>query len=185
METKIHRNGKSIARSVFSAQQTFKASGEFIPAAMKSIREAFEEKGYRFNVKSESYGRTIVEVQRGCVLHQALGLRNGLEITFTRNGDETDVEVRDCLVENQLVGPALLFYYVPKLRIPIAVTESIGLLMQVNLPEKAMEVIRAAYEDITGKQPVYCPFCGARVTSEDGVCGSCGRNIIADVTPIR
>ena len=171
--------------SIFSAQQTFKASGEFIAAAMKSIREAFSEKGYRFNVKSESYGRTIIEVQRGCVLHQALGLRNGLEITFTRNGNETDVEVRDCLVENQLVGPALLFYYVPKLRIPIAITEGIGLLMQVNLPEKAMELIRAAYEDVTGMQPVYCPFCGARVTSEDGVCSNCGRSIIADVAPIR
>lgn len=170
---------------IFSSQKTFKASGEFIPAAMKSIREAFSEKGFKFNVKSESYGRTIVEVQRGCVLHQALGLRNGLEITFTRNGDETDVMVRDCLVENQLVGPALIFYYVPKLRIPIAVTESIGLLMQINLPEKAMEAIQAAYDDVTGKQPVYCPYCGSRVTSEDGVCGNCGRSIIADVEPAR
>ena len=37
---------------IFSSQKTFKASGEFIPAAMKNIREAFSEKGYRFNVKS-------------------------------------------------------------------------------------------------------------------------------------
>ncbi len=168
---------------IFTAKQTFNASGEFIPMSMKHIQKAFEDKGYKYKVKSEGYGRTVIEVQRGCFLHQAFGLRNGLEITFTRNGEQTEVEVRDCLIENQVVGPALLFYYVPKLRIPIAVTEGVGLILQATLPQKAMDAITEAYEECTGESPVYCPYCGARVTREDGVCDSCGKSIVAEVVP--
>lgn len=153
--------------------------------AMKHIREAFEDKGYKYRVKAEGCDRTVIEIQRGCILHQAFGLRNGLEITFSRNGKQTDVEVRSCLLENQVAGPAVLFYYVPKLRIPIAVTESVGLAMQADLPRKAMEAITEAYQDCTGNHHVYCPYCGARATREDGVCGNCGRSIIADVASAK
>lgn len=170
---------------IFTAKQTFNASGEFIPMAMKHIEKTFNEKGYKFRVKSESLRRTVIEIQRGCILHQAFGLRNGLEITFTRNGEKTDVEVRDCLIENQVVGPALLFYYVPKLRIPIAVTESIGLILQANLPQKAMVAITEAYQECTGEQPVFCPYCGARITRGDGVCSCCGKSFFAEVIPVK
>lgn len=166
---------------LFTAKETFSASGEFIPMAMRNIREAFSEKGYKYNVKSETCNRTIIEVQRGSIVHQAFGLRNGLEITFTRKGEQTEVEVRDCLIENQVVGPAILFRYVPKLRIPVAVTEGVGLCMQATLPRKAMDAIAEAYEECTGERPAFCPFCGARVSRNDHVCGSCGKRILEEV----
>lgn len=158
----------------FTSSQTFNASGEFIPTAMKMLKEHFEEKGFKYRVKSESYGRTIIEIQRGNFLHQALGLRHGMEITFTRDGEDTDVEIRDCLIENQLIGPSLIFYYLPKMRIPIAITDSIGLALQVNLPEKAMAVVDEAYHECTGASREFCPHCGTQMGTDETRCSECG-----------
>lgn len=170
---------------IFTASQTFNASGEFIPMAMKQIHDTFSAIGYKYKVKSESYGRTIIEIQRGTVLHQAVGLRNGLEITFTRYDEQTEVEVRDCLIENQVVGPAILFHYVRKLRIPIMATESIGLVMQANLTKKAMETIQLAYEEYQGEKAIFCPYCGERISREERVCSHCGKTIITEIEPSR
>ena len=167
--------------ALFHSTRAFDATDEFIPAALKSLQDQFEAKGFRFRVKSESLHRTVVEVQRGGLLHQAVGLRNGLEITFTRREGSTVVEVRDCLIENQLIGPAIIFRYLPQLRIPVAITDGIGLIMQANLPSQAMDAIEGAYAMQTGEHRVYCPYCGAPISREDGVCDACGKSIAAEV----
>lgn len=159
---------------IFSAKQTFNASGEFVPEAMRKLKENFEERGFEYEVMSESLTKTVIQFQRGCIVHQALGLRNGIEITFTKDGENTDVEVRDCLIENQLIGPGLIFYYFPKLRIPIAVTDAIGLALQINLPQKAMNIIDEAYHECTGASRAYCPHCGNKMAAGDTACGACG-----------
>ena len=159
---------------LFSTSQIFNASGEFIPTATRMLKEHFESIGFKYRVKSESFDRTVIEIQKGNFVHQALGLRHGLEVTFTRDGKDTYVEIRDCLIENQLIGPSLIFYYVPKLRIPIAITDSIGLALQINLPDKAMEIIDEAYHECTGASREFCPHCGTQMHDGEKRCGECG-----------
>lgn len=170
------------AACIFKSSRSFDATDEFIPSALRSLKEHFESNGFQFRVKSESLHKTVVEVQKGNILHQALGLRNGLEITFIRHDESTDVDIRNCLIENHLIGPALIFHYVPQLRIPIMISDGIGLFMQTNLPEQAMDAIEEAYAELTGNHRVFCPYCGKPITREDGVCDACGKSAAAEVS---
>lgn len=168
---------------LFNSSRTFTVQETFIPYAMNRIKESFEEKGYKFNVKSQSYNRTIVEIQRGNVLHQVVGLRHGLEIVFTRNGKDIDIEARACLLENHVAGPAILALAIPKIRIPLAVTDGIGLLFEIGLDEEVLSIVYEAFEAFTGKAPVFCTHCGAQIHREDGVCDECGYNVYSEVPP--
>jgi len=169
---------------LFNTTRSFTVSESFIPYAMNRIRETFEEKGYRFNIKSESYDRTIVEIQRGNVLLQIAGLRRGLEIVFTKNRKDIDVEARACLLENHLAGPAIIALAIPKIRIPLAVTDGIGLIFEIGLDEEAISVIDEAYEAFTGKAPIFCTHCGAQIHREDGVCEECGFSAFSETAAV-
>lgn len=169
------------AARFFNSSRSFDSTDEFIPSALKSLKECFESNGFKFRVKSQSLHKTVVEVQKGNILHQALGLRNGLEITFTRHDDSTDVEVKNCLIENHLIGPALVYQYIPQLRIPILLSDGLGLIMQTRLPELAMAAIEEAYAQLTGNHRVFCPYCGNPITCEDGVCDACGKSVTTEV----
>lgn len=151
---------------LYNSNKSFSASQDFVRFAMKKLRESFGERGFKFNVKSESLERTVVEVQRGNIIHQALGLRNGLEITFTKTDETVDVEACACLLENQIAGPALIFYLIPQARIPIAISESAGLILQLGLDEEAIDVVEEAFEEFSGIAPEYCTQCGQRIYGE-------------------
>ena len=148
---------------LYNSSRTFTASQDFVPFAIRKIKDAFGQRHFKLNVKSESLDRTVIEVQRGGIIQQAIGMRAGLEITFTREGDEIEVEARACLIENQLVGPAIIFYAIPKARIPVAIIDGLSLLYHLGLDEDALDVVSEAFAEFSGIAPEYCPHCGQRV----------------------
>lgn len=162
---------------LFSAKQTFQASDEFVPIALRAIKKHFKRKGFNYTVRRDSYNVTSVEIQRGRLYEQALGMKKGTVIIFTRNGSSTAVEVRDCIIKNQLAGPAVLLYCLPQLRLPIAITEAFGMGMQANLPAEVMEVISEVYRRHVSNHTAFCPFCGTEMDKNERICHACGRSI--------
>lgn len=162
---------------LFSAKETFRAPDEFVPMAMRAIKEHFKEKGFTYKVRTESYSRTIVQIQQGGMLLQAAGLRRGAVIIFMRHDGQTDVEVRECVIRNQVVGPAIISHYVPKLRTAMLVTAAFGLAKQANLSKEIMGVVVHAYRKCSGSSGTFCPFCGATMSAGECVCPSCGNTV--------
>lgn len=166
---------------LLSAKLTFMATDEFIPKAIRAVKAHFEGKGFTYKTRRESFNVTSFEIQRGNILDQTLGLKSGAVVIFTRHGGSTDVEVRGCVLRNQVAGPALLLRFVPHLRVPLAITGAFGIAMQAKLPAEVMDVVRQAYARHAGEPVMYCPYCGAEMPGTDAECRCCGRTACTGV----
>ena len=168
---------------LFSTSRTFTCSEPFISFAIDRIRKSFEGCGYRFSVKSQSLDRTVVEIQRGNVLHQVVGLRHGVEIIFTKSQEGVSVETKACLLENHIAGPAIIAMAIPELRVPLAITDGLGLVLDFGLDEEAMGVIEDAYAEFSGDPVVFCTHCGAPIHNANDICDKCGHSSVSEVLP--
>lgn len=159
---------------LFSTTNIYRVQESFVPYAMNRIRDTFEEKGFTFNVKSETYRNTIVDIQRGGLLHQVVGMRHGLEVIFTRGNGTIKVEAKATLLENHIAGPAVIAVVCPSLRIPLLVSDGMGLIMDFGLDSDVMDVIDEAYATFTGERVRYCTHCGAAMHGDETTCSACG-----------
>lgn len=162
---------------LFSAKKTFEATDEFVPIAIKAVKAHFKDKGFTYKKRSESFISTSFEIQSGKIFKQMLGMKKGAVVIFTRHDGCTDVEIRDCIIKNQLAGPALLLNFVPSLRVPALITGAFGMGMQASLTEEVMDVIKDAYRKFSTHKTSFCPYCGAKMAAEEHTCSSCGRRL--------
>lgn len=155
----------------FTSSKTFIAGQEFIPHACRKIKEVFEADGFEYAVKSESYDKTVITVTKGNLVKQVVGLKQGLEISFSHSGGEILAEAKGTVIKDQAIASAisLIVYW------PVAVAQIIGLIGQSKLDEKAIEVVEGAYSEFNNSEkPVFCTHCGHQVNGVNGKCPNCG-----------
>lgn len=157
--------------STFTTSKTFKVSPSFIPYAVNALKDVFEAKGFDFEKKPGTANKTIIEVTKGNLVKQVVGLKQGLEITFEQDGCDIIVTAKGIVVKNQLVATTLtlLAWWV------IIIPQIIGLIKQSKLDKEAIAVIENAYASYESESPTFCTHCGAKVSAGTTICPHCGR----------
>ena len=159
--------------STFNSAKRFKATSSFIPYASKKVMSAFAADGFDCMTKPGAPGKTIIEVTKGNLVRQAVGLKQGLEISFRHDGDYIDVEAKGTVVKNQLVASAITLF----VTWPVLIPQIIGLIKQSHLDEKAIALVEAAWTDFNIEQPVFCTHCGEKIIGGRTVCSHCGKTL--------
>lgn len=157
--------------STFTTSATFKASPSFTPYAINALKCDYEAKGFDFEKKPGTASKTIVEVTKGNLVKQVIGLKQGLEITFEQDGSNINVTAKGIVVKNQLVATTLtlLAWWV------FIIPQIVGLIKQSKLDKEAINVIENAYASYEREKPTFCTHCGVKVTSGTTICPHCGR----------
>jgi len=157
----------------FSTSKHYTAGKEFIPLACRGIKKNFESNGFEYSVKSESYNKTIVAVTKGNLVKQAVGLKQGLEISFSHSDGSVLVEAKGTVLKDQAIASAITLLYTPVVLIP----QIIGMINQAKLDEKALDVVDGIYRDFSSEKPVFCTHCGHQVKEVNGRCPNCGNTL--------
>lgn len=139
----------------FESSTIINAPQEFIPVACRKIRSAFEAEGFEYSIKTESFNKTVVLITKGNLVKQAVGLKQGLEITFVPGNGSISVAVAW----------------------PVLIAQIIGLINQSKLDERVIETVKLALAEYNEVKPVFCTNCGKQVKSTDGLCPECGNRI--------
>lgn len=157
--------------STFTTSVTFKVSPSFIPYAVNALKCDFEAKGFDFEKKTGTASKTIIEVTKGNLVKQVVGLKQGLEITFEQDGSNVNVAAKGIVVKNQLVATSLTLLASWVFIIP----QIIGLIKQSKLDKEAITIIENAHASFESESPTFCTHCGGKVTSGTIICPHCGR----------
>ena len=156
--------------SAFTNNKSYTAGSSFIPYAVERIRSTFESEGFEFSRKSDTFNRTVVAVTKGNLFKQAVGLKQGLEISFSNEGGRIDVEVRGTVLKDQLLASGIVLF----VTWPVIIPQIIGMIRTSGLCERAVALVDAAYSDFCTERPSFCTHCGGRLTGNPGVCPHCG-----------
>lgn len=167
------RNKKTTVMSTFTSCKSYDASATFIPFATTRIREFFSADGFEINQKAGACNKTVLEVTKSNLFKSAVGLKQGLEITFENEGGRIAVEVRGTVLKNQLVATTLSFF----LFWPVIIPQIIGMIKQSGLDDKAIGVIDEAYDTFSSDHPTYCTNCGRRITGNPSHCPHCNASL--------
>lgn len=154
----------------FETLTTIVAPHEFIPIACRSIKEIFEAEGFDYSVKSELFNKTVIVVSKGNLVKQIVGLKQGLEISFTTSADSIVVKAEPTLFKDQAIATALSLF----VTWPVLIPQIIGLIKQAKLDEKAINIVMQTLSAYNESRPVFCPICGKKIVSVDGKCPNCG-----------
>lgn len=159
--------------STFCTSKRYEVSSTFIPYAIERIRETFSAEGFDINQKGESINKTVLEVTKGNLVKKAIGLKQGLEITFETNGRYIDVEAKGTVLKDQAIASTITLL----LAWPVMIPQIIGLINQAGLDDKAIGIIDTAYATFTNEQLTFCTHCGGRVTGNPTSCPHCGAQL--------
>jgi len=154
----------------FSTSKYYTAGQELIPLACREIKKTFESEGFDYSVKSESYNQTVVIVSKGNLVKQAVGLKQGLEITFAHSDGTVSVEAKGTVLKDQAIASAITLL----VAWPVLIPQIIGLINQSKLDEKVIVAVDTAHQECCKKKKVFCTHCGHEVTGVDGRCPNCG-----------
>ena len=152
----------------FTSSKMYTAGQELIPIACREIKKSFEADGFEYAVKSESYNKTVVTVTKGNLFKQAVGLKQGLEISFTSSNGSVSVEAKGTVLKDQAIASAITLL----VAWPVLIPQIIGMINQSKLDEKVLEAVDKAYNECRTATKVFCPNCGHEVVN--GVCPNCG-----------
>jgi hypothetical protein len=156
--------------SAFTSNKSYAAGATFIPYAVERIRNAFVSEGFEFSRKSDSYSRTVIQVTKGNLFVKAVGLKQGLEISFTNEDGRITVEARGTVLKDQFAASMLTLL----VAWPVVIPQIIGMVRQSGLDDRAIGIADAAYADYCAEKPSFCPHCGAKVSGNPGRCPHCG-----------
>lgn len=154
----------------FSTSKLYTAGQELIPLACREIKKSFESEGFEYSVKSESYNQTVVIVTKGNLVKQAVGLKQGLEISFSYSDGTVSVEAKGTVLKDQAIASAITLL----VTWPVLIPQIIGMINQSKLDEKVIEAVDKAYKECVMEKKVFCTHCGQEVTGVDGRCPNCG-----------
>lgn len=157
--------------STFTTTRNFEATPAFIPFAIERIRENLSGEGFEFQKKEGAFGKTVIEVTKGNLVKQIVGLRQGLEISFRPEGNRIDVTAKGIVLKNQVIAGALSYFVFW----PVLISQVIGLIKQSRLDDRTMEIIADAHRNFVRQRPSFCPHCGSRVLGEAVHCPTCGK----------
>lgn len=158
------------AMSTFDSSKRYEVSFSFIPSAVNAIKTVFEAEGFEFEKKTGTLSKTVVEVTKGDLVRQAIGLKQGLQITLEHDGQYVNVEAKGIVVKNQLIASAIALF----VTWPVLIPQIIGLINQSKLDEKAIAVIDSAFASYNTDNGEFCTCCGARVSNGETHCPHCG-----------
>lgn len=156
--------------SSFSTSKRYKATATFIPYAIDRIRESFSADGFEVNQRAGSYNQAILEVTKGDLFKKAVGLKQGLEITFETDGDFVNVDAKGTVLKDQAIASTLTLL----VAWPVLIPQIIGLIKQAGLDDKAIGIIDTAHAHFENEQPTFCTHCGGRITDNPTTCPHCG-----------
>lgn len=157
----------------FESSTIINAPQEFIPVACRKIRSAFEAEGFEYSIKTESFNKTVVLITKGNLVKQAVGLKQGLEITFVPGNGSISVAAKGTVIKDQAIATALSMLVAR----PVLIAQIIGLINQSKLDERVIETVKLALAEYNEVKPVFCTHCGKQVKSTDGLCPECGNRI--------
>lgn len=157
----------------FESSTIINAPQEFIPVACRKIRSAFEAEGFEYSIKTESFNKTVVLITKGNLVKQAVGLKQGLEITFVPGNGSISVAAKGTVIKDQAIATALSML----VAWPVLIAQIIGLINQSKLDERVIETVKLALAEYNEVKPVFCTHCGKQVKSTDGLCPECGNRI--------
>ncbi len=159
--------------SAFTSTKYYEVSYSFIPQAIEAIKGAFEADGFDFEKQPGTYNKSIVTVTKGNLVKQAVGLKQGLEISFESNGDRVYVEAKGVVIKNQMIASVITLF----ITWPVLIPQIIGLIKQAKLDERAIDIIDSAYDSYTRESPVFCTHCGGRITGAATRCPHCDASL--------
>lgn len=159
--------------STFSTSESYVASSTFIPYAIERLRESFSAEGFEVNEKDGTCNKTVLEVTKGNLVKKIVGLKQGLEISFEKEGDQINVEAKETVIKDQLIASSLTLF----VTWPILIPQIIGLINQAGLDDKAIEIIDSAYTQFTDEKPTFCTHCGGRIAGNHLTCPHCGAQL--------
>lgn len=158
----------------FTSTKSFKANPEFIPFVTRKIKEDFESKGFEFVTTSASMNRTVFKVVKSNLVRNITGLKQGLEVTINRNGENIDIEAKGTVVRDQALASVISLL----VTWPVLITQVIGLINQSKLDTRVITVADTAYlEYKASESKEFCPHCGSLVEKGSSFCNHCG-NVI-------
>lgn len=163
-------NKNTEAMSTFNSFKRYEVSSSFILNAVNAIKTVFEAEGFEFEEKSGTLSKTVIEVTKGDLVKQAIGLKQGLQITFEYDGQYVNVEAKGIVVKNQLIASAITLF----VTWPVLIPQIIGLINQSKLDEKAIAVIDSAYSSYNTESGVFCTHFGVRIPRGETRCPHCG-----------
>ena len=156
--------------STFVSTMSINAPQEFIPFACAKVKHSFESEGFDYQVKSESFNKTIITVTKGNLIKQAVGLKQGLEVSFTHDNGRIDIEAKGTVLKDQAIASALTLF----VAWPVFIPQIIGMVKQSKLDERVIDTVVSAHSEFNASKPVFCTHCGKQVTTTSGVCPHCG-----------
>ena len=169
----VKNQNKESIMSTFSTSKSYKASSTFVPYAIECISDSFTSEGFEVSKKSISFNKSVIEVTKGNLVKKAIGLKQGLEISFESNGDSVLVEARGTVLKDQLIASSITLF----VTWPVLIPQIIGLIKQSALDDKAIGVVDTAYANYTNQNPSYCTHCGGRISGPQPICPHCGTSL--------
>lgn len=157
----------------FESSTIINAPQEFIPVACRKIRSAFEAEGFEYSIKTESFNKTVVLITKGNLVMQAVGLKQGLEITFIPGNGNISVAAKGTVIKDQAIATVVSMLVAR----PVLIAQIVGLINQSKLDERVIETVKLALAEYNEVKPVFCTHCGKQVKSTDGLCPECGNRI--------
>lgn len=157
----------------FESSTIINAPQEFIPVACRKIRSVFEAEGFEFTIKTESFNKTVVLITKGNLVKQAVGLKQGLEITFVPENGNISVTAKGTVIKDQAIATVVSML----VAWPVLVAQIIGLINQSKLDERVIETIHSALVEYNEAKPIFCTHCGKQIRSTDGICPECGNRL--------
>lgn len=157
----------------FESSTIINAPQEFIPIACRKIRSAFEAEGFEYSIKTESFNKTVVLITKGNLVMQAVGLKQGLEITFIPGNGNISVAAKGTVIKDQAIATVVSMLVAR----PVLIAQIVGLINQSKLDERVIETVKLALAEYNEVKPVFCTHCGKQVKSTDGLCPECGNRI--------
>lgn len=157
----------------FESSTIINAPQEFIPVACRKIRTIFEAEGFEYSIKTESFNKTVVLITKGNLVKQAVGLKQGLEISFVPENGKISIAAKGTVIKDQAIATALSLLVVW----PVLIAQIVGLINQSKLDERVIETVNSALIEYNEVKPVFCTHCGKQVKSTGGICPECGCRI--------
>ena len=157
----------------FNSSTIISAPQEFIPVACRKIKSVFEAEDFEYSVKMESFNKTVILITKGNLVKQAVGLKQGLEISFVPENGKISVTAQGTVIKDQAIATVVSMLVAR----PILIAQIIGMINQSKLDERVIETVNSALVEYNEAKPVFCTHCGKQVKSTDGTCPECGNRL--------